>query len=198
MGRPRQNGAVRREALLDAALGCFAKQGLVRVGIEDIRKAAGASPSSVYHLFQGLPELIAALLERTFVRRYAEVTSRVLKARTARSAVVALVNAHLSWVFANPAEARFMYQALALELDGGQREQLRAMKERLKAELTAHLVQLGVLPDRRGADGMIDIVLLGVTHQACRAWLSAPKSMDVRWMKWTLPRLAWLASSAPG
>src|SRR5437016_3957364 len=118
----RPQGTARREALLDAALVCFEQQGLVRTGIEDIRKAAGASPSSVYHLFRGLPELIAALLERTFTRRYSLVSAKVLKAKTAKTAVFALVEAHLSWVFAHPAEARFMYRALALDLIDPHRE----------------------------------------------------------------------------
>lgn len=190
----RQTGTARREALLDAALACFRERGLVRTGIEDVRKAAGASPSSVYHLFKGLPELIAALLERTFVRRYAAVSARVLKARTARTAVHALVDAHLAWVFGHAAEARFMYQALALDLDGDYREELRLMKEQLKADLRAHLAKLGVLPDEAAADGVIDVVLLGTTHQACRTWLMAPEYVDTRWMKKVLPELAWQAA----
>ena len=192
----KERGAARREALLDAALACFEERGLVRTGIEDIRKAAGASPSSVYHLFQGLPELIAALLERTFVRRYAEVSEKVLKARTARAAVFALVESHLAWVFGNRAEARFMYQALALDLDGDHRAELRLTKERLKMQINAHLGKLGIVSDSAAADGMIDVVLLGTTHQACRSWLSSPHAVDENWMKRVLPKLAWQAARA--
>lgn len=194
----RRTGAARREALLDAALACFAERGLVNTGIEDIRKAAAASPSSVYHLFQGLPELIVALLERTFVRRYAAVTTRVLKAKTARTAVLALVDAHLAWVFAHPAEARFMYQALALDLHGGYREELLRTKEQLKSELIAHLTMLGALGDAAPAEGLLDVVLLGMTHQACRVWLSAPGAIDKQWMKKRLPELAWQTARAIG
>lgn len=183
----RDSGTARREALLDAALACFEARGLVRTGIEDIRKAAGASPSSVYHLFQGLPDLIAALLERTFVRRYAWVTARVVRTRTPRTAVHTLVEAHLAWVFAHPIEARFMYRALALDLDGDHRSDLRARKDKLRAELVAHLASVGIGSD----DGMLDIVLLGTTHQACRTWLTMPGIVDAAWMSRTLPELAW-------
>jgi len=193
MATARATGAARREALLDAALACFEERGLVNTGIEDIRKAAGASPSSVYHLFRGLPELIAALLERTFVQRYAVVTTAVLRTKTAKRAVTAMVEAHLAWVFAHPVEARFMYRALALDLDGGYRESLRATKERLKAELLAHLAKLGV-GTLAGGEATIDIVLLGTTHQACRTWLSSPDAIDQRWMKKVLPTLAWRAA----
>jgi len=191
----RNAGAARREALLDAALACFEAQGLVRTGIEDIRKTAGANPSSVYHLFKGLPELIAALLERTFVRRYTAVSAKVLAARTARSAVVALVEAHLAWVFSHPAEARFMYQALTLDLVGDYREGLRATKEQLKADIDTHLTKL-LATRSTAAPEMVDVVLLGITHQACRTWLLAPQYLDKKWMKKMLPELAWQTARA--
>jgi len=191
MATARATGAARREALLDAALTCFEDRGLVHTGIEDIRKAAGASPSSVYHLFRGLPELLVGLLERTFVRRYAAVTVAVLRTKTARRAVTAMVEAHLAWVFAHPVEARFMYRALALDLDVGYRESLRATKKQLKTALTAHLAKLGVVGTPAGGEATIDIVLLGTTHQACRTWLSSPEAIDPRWMKKVLPALAW-------
>ncbi|WP_437794320.1 TetR/AcrR family transcriptional regulator [Sorangium sp. So ce693] len=190
MAVARQNGVARREALLDAALRCFEQRGLLRTGIEDVRKEAGASPSSVYHLFEDFPALVAALLERTFERLVGYVTARVLDARTARSAVRALVEAHLTWVFDHEAEARFMYQALALELDGHHRAALRETKARLKAETVAHLSELGVLSGACSSEAMVDVVLLGPAHQACRAYLSGSGAVDPTWMKETLPELA--------
>ncbi|KYF75376.1 hypothetical protein BE18_12600 [Sorangium cellulosum] len=199
MAVARQSGVARREALLDAALRCFEQRGLLRTGIEDVRKEAGASPSSVYHLFEDFPALVAALLERTFERLLGDVTARVRAARTARSAVRALVSAHLTWVLDHEAEARFMYQALALELDGHHRAALRETKARLKAEMTAHLAELGVLSGGRSSEVMVDVVLLGPAHQACRAYFSAPGAVDPAWMKATLPDLACaaLATLAP-
>ncbi|WP_437812924.1 TetR/AcrR family transcriptional regulator [Sorangium sp. So ce1078] len=190
MAVARQSGVARREALLDAALRCFAQRGLLRTGIEDVRKEAGASPSSVYHLFEDFPALVAALLARTFERALGYVTARVLAARTARTAVRTLVEAHLTWVFEHEAEARFMYQALALELDGHHRAALRDEKARLKAEVTAHLSELGVFAGARSSEVMVDVVLLGPAHQACRLYLSAPGAVDPAWMKATLPDLA--------
>lgn len=191
MAAARQNGLARREALLDAALRCFEQRGLLRTGIEDVRKEAGASPSSVYHLFKDFPALVAALLERTFERRLGYVTSRVLTTKTARSAVRTLVSAHLTWVFDHEAEARFMYQALALELDGHHRTALRAAKAQLKVEMMAHLDKLGVFTGERSPELLVDVVLLGPAHQACRSYFSSPGDVDPRWMKATLPDLAW-------
>ncbi|MFY0576248.1 TetR/AcrR family transcriptional regulator [Cystobacter fuscus] len=186
----RQNGVARREALLDAALRCFDERGLMRTGIEDIRKAAGASPSSVYHHFEDFPALVAALLERTFERLQGFISPRVLATRTARTAVRALVEGHLSWVFDNEVEARFMYQALALELDGGHRGALRVRKTELKAEMMAHLTGLGVFAETRSPELTLNVVILGPVHQACRLHLSSPGSVDPKWMLSTLPELA--------
>ncbi|AGP40131.1 TetR/AcrR family transcriptional regulator [Sorangium cellulosum] len=190
MAVARQSGVARREALLDAALRCFEQRGILRTGIEDVRKEAGASPSSVYHLFEDFPALVAALLGRTFERLVGYVTARVLAARTARTAVRALVEAHLTWVFEHEAEARFMYQALALELDGHHRAALRDEKARLKAEVTAHLTELGVFSGARSSEVVLDVVLLGPAHQACRLYLSARGAVDPAWMRATLPDLA--------
>lgn len=187
----RQNGVARRETLLDAALECFERRGLLRTGIEDVRKAARASPSSVYHLFPDFPALIAALLERTFTRLISHITARVLANKTPRTAVRALVEAHLMWVFEHESEARFMYQAVALELDGHHRTALLATKLRLKAELMTHLRKLGVFSGTSWPEAMADVVLLGPAHQACRAYLAAPDNTARAWMQATLPELAW-------
>lgn len=169
----------------------------MHTGIEDIRKAAGASPSSVYHLFEhGLPQVIAALLERTFERRYSFVTERVLKTKTAKTAVIALVEAHLDWVMGHQSEARFMYQALSLELDDGYRDGVRETKRSLKEALCAHLADLGVIPEGDAGQGALDVLLLGVTHQACRSHFIAPGSVDLKWARRELPALTWTLARA--
>lgn len=145
----------------------------------------------MYHLFADFPALVAALLERTFERLISASTPRVLATRTARTAVRAVVEAHLAWVFDHEAEARFMYQALALELDGTHRAAVRATKQRLKAELMAHLTELGVFTGARVPELTLDVVLLGPAHQACRIYLSNTGAVDPKWMKTTLPELAW-------
>ncbi|MGN9913904.1 TetR/AcrR family transcriptional regulator [Phytohabitans sp. LJ34] len=193
MGTARKDGVRRREELLDAALRCFTDKGLLATGIEDIRKAAGASPSSVYHLFGGLPDLVAALLVRTFTRVCAQLTADVTTARTARDAVHALVRSHLNWVDAHPDEARFMYQAMALELASGHAERLAAAKRELQEPVSAHLatfVAAGELPGWE--PGLLETVLLGPSHELSRRWL-ATGAGDLVWARAALPGLAWRA-----
>lgn len=196
----RSDGRARREALLDAALRCFTRSGVLTTRLEDIRREAGASPSSVYHLFGGLPDLTLALLVRTFERLLPALAQEVVRTRTARRAVMVLVRAHVEWVLEHRDEARFMYQAMSLELGGEAVQRLQAVKAALLAPIEAHLgrfIARGELP--AWPPLLLDVVLLGPSHEACRRFL-AGAPVDPAWMRRELPRLAWqsLAASPSG
>lgn len=191
----RRDGRDRREALLDAALRCFSRRGVLATGIEEIRQEAGASPSSVYHQFRGLPDLTLALLLRTFERLFTHLAGRVRTGRTAQRAVKGLVAAHVEWILEHPEEGRFMYQAMSLEMaaDG------RSVLEKRKAELLQPIVERfapfiveGALP--KWSPLQLDVVLLGAAHEACRRYL-AGAPIDPAWMRTTLPKLAWRSIS---
>jgi AcrR family transcriptional regulator len=191
MGPARRDGMKRRDALLDAALRCFVKRGVLGTGIEEIRRAAGASPSSVYHLFDGLPDLTLALLTRTFERLFAHLAARVTPTTTAEEAVLALVDGHLEWILGHPDEGRFMYQATALEFEAKAAEALQARKAELLAPVVLHMgrfIAEGKLPPWPPL--LFDVVLLGPSHEACRRFL-AGAPLDPEWMRATLPGLAW-------
>src|SRR5574338_366780 len=135
MATGRKDGAERRSALLDAALKTFARRGVFRTGIEEIRRAAGASPSSVYHQFNDLEDLTLALLERTFERLFLHLAAEVTAARTAEAAVKALVRGHLEWVMAHRDEGRFMYEATSLEFDHKRTRKLQQRKAAFMAPI---------------------------------------------------------------
>lgn len=187
----RKDGKERRDAILDAALSCFVERGILGAGIEEIRCRAGASASSVYHLFDDRSGIVVALLERTFERLFAHLAARVTRTRTARRAVVALVEAHLDWVLDRRDEARFMYQATAMELSPSSSGALQARKAELLAPIVCHIerfIDEGSLP--RWSPLVFDVVVLGPSHEACRRYL-AGAPLDPAWMKSALPRIAW-------
>lgn len=168
---------------------------MLGVGIEDVRREAGASPSSVYHQFADLEELMLALLVRVFDALFAHLAARVGRTRTAEGAVRALVDGHLEWIAAHPAEGRFMYQAMTLEVGGlskDKRAALAASKERALAPLALHLapfVERGELPSWPPA--MLDVALLGASHEALRRWLAGSEELAPDALRATLPGLAW-------
>jgi len=197
----RRDGQARRDALLDGALRCFARSGILGVGIEEIRREAGASPSSVYHLFRDRTDLTLALLTRTFERLLSHIAARtvrvdVVRASGARALVETLVGAHLEWILGHPDEARFLYQGTALEHSARATEDLQRRKAELLAPVVAHmapLVRAGSLPPWSVLQ--FDVVVLGASHEACRRFL-AGAPLDPAWMRRELPLLAWRTVSA--
>lgn len=197
MSASRRDGRKRREELLDAALRCFVDAGILGTGIEQIRRAAGASPSSVYHLFDGRGGVILALLLRTFERLFAHLSARVVATVTAEEAVRALVDGHLEWVLEHRDEARFMYQAMAREvLEADDVATLAAEKAAMLRPVVDHMTRFivaGALP--RWSPIMLDVVLLGPSHEACRRLLGGA-DLDPAWMRGALPGLAWRSIAA--
>ncbi|MFY8150288.1 MAG: TetR/AcrR family transcriptional regulator [Prochlorococcaceae cyanobacterium] len=76
---PPAAGAVssRREALLDAALELFNREGYRAVGIDTLLQQAGVAKMTLYKHFRSKEELIAAVLERRGAAIAAEIVARV-------------------------------------------------------------------------------------------------------------------------
>lgn len=181
----------RRDEILDAALACFVGQGVLAVGIEEIRKQAGASPSSLYHQFSGITDIVVALVARTAGQQYAALAAAAAGARSAEEAIRGVVEAQLAWTFAHPREARFMYQAFAAELAGQDRKRIEAVKREHRAALEEALAPwLAGTELASRSSSELAVLLLGATHQACRLYLAGGE-LDAAWMKTTLPELTW-------
>lgn len=191
----RRDGAARRAEILAGALRCFEAKGVLAVGIEDVRREAGASPSSMYHHFGSLEEIMLALLVSVFDELFAHLGRRVRRTRTAERAVRALVDGHIEWIADHPVEGRFMYQAMVLEGRGLPPEgsaRLVAAKTAALAPTLAHLqpfITRGELP--AWSVTLLDVVLLGVAHESLRRWLAGAEELDPKALRRLLPRLAW-------
>jgi TetR/AcrR family acrAB operon transcriptional repressor len=64
MRRTKEDAARTREAILDAALGCFDASGIAQATIEQIARAAGVTKGAVYHHFDGKRALLHEIRER--------------------------------------------------------------------------------------------------------------------------------------
>ncbi len=99
----------RRQDILDAALECFSTMGYEQTTLADIRQRAGASTGSIYHHF-GSKERIAASLYLDGLRQTQDAgIEALLRTRTARTGISALVAAYIDWVVAHPAFASFLF-----------------------------------------------------------------------------------------
>lgn len=173
---------------------------MLGTGIEQIRKEAGASPSSMYHQFPDIDAIMLALLLRIFEELFASLERRVAKAKTAERVIRSLVEGHIDWIAAHPAEGRFMYQAMSMELgrmSEASRTRLVAEKGRMLAPLVLHLgpfVRRKELP--RWSPALFDVVVLGAAHEGLRRWLAGAEELAPATLKKQLPKLAWRAIEA--
>jgi AcrR family transcriptional regulator len=62
-----------RELIIEAALGCFGRQGLTKTTVVDIARAADVSRSTVYEYFQDKSAIVEACAEHSSQRFYREM-----------------------------------------------------------------------------------------------------------------------------
>ena len=101
----------RRQDILNAALECAADDGVDAVSIDGIRARCGASVGSIYHHFGSREGVVAALYLDLFHDQSRSVKVQLDAATGAQGGVHALVWGYLDWVAAQPAQARFLFQA---------------------------------------------------------------------------------------
>ena len=140
----------RREAILEAALDCFANYGFAKSTMDDIRVRAGASTGSLYHHFKS-KEQLAAELYLEGVRRYQQGFSRELgRHDSAEAGVRGVVRHYLRWVERHPRWARYLSQArqaeFVAETEPAMRELNQAMKRQF-ADWVRPFVEAGEVLD---------------------------------------------------
>src|SRR5438105_10736682 len=86
----------RRQAILEAALTCFASKGFTETTMEDIRKMSGASTGSIYHHFENKEMLARALYLEGRSSLHAALSAS-LTAHALRGGIEAMVHAYLGW-----------------------------------------------------------------------------------------------------
>ncbi|WP_027995901.1 TetR/AcrR family transcriptional regulator [Simplicispira psychrophila] len=168
----------RRQDILDAALACATAHGVDALSIEHLRAHCGASVGSIYHHFGNKEGVVAALFFDIFKAQSRSVQAQLDAAVDAQGGVRALVTGYLDWVVAQPAQARFLFQARNpvatgprapdLVLAAQQRHQaLRTWFEPHRASGAVRSLPCELLPS----------LVMGPVQSYCRAWLAAPDGL---------------------
>ncbi|MCM2411543.1 TetR family transcriptional regulator [Streptomyces sp. RKAG290] len=194
-----------RQALLDAALGLLEHQSLSSLGLREVTRAAGVTPTAFYRHFDGIAALGVALVEQTLDSLHGMIGA--ILAETGDSEVrldrsVGLITRH---VREQPAHFRF----IAREQHGGVgavREAIAAQLQRFAEEVAAALAGE---PESRGWSEE-DLLMLGglyVDHMVITASAmldagpdgdrSVARTARRRLRLVTLGRLHWLDGPAP-
>lgn len=103
-----------RGALLDAAEALLAQRGAASLSLRDVARGAGVSHAAPYHHFAGLPELLAALAERSFeqlgVAMQAGVDAHPGNTHEeVREQLLAIATAYVDFARRRPARFRLMF-----------------------------------------------------------------------------------------
>jgi len=166
-GSRAQSTRRRRQAILDAALECFATIGYDQTTLADIRQKAGASTGSIYHHF-GSKERIAASLYLDGLRQTQEAgLAALLRTRTARTGIAAQVGAYIDWVLDHPALATFLFatrRAPFLDDDEPSIAALNTATHERAAQWIADQVAAGELPD------LEPVMRWALVFGPCRHW----------------------------
>lgn len=102
-GTPRaRRGLLRREEIVGAAAGLFARRGFHGVSIDDLGAAVGMSGPGIYRHFPGKEAVLAEMLLDISRRLLDEGGRRTMEASDAPSALEALLRAHVEFALGQP------------------------------------------------------------------------------------------------
>ena len=176
--RTRLTAAERREQLLDATKEIVAEQGFHAVSIEAVARAAGITRPIVYHHFDGLDQLLLALLDRETRRALEQLAGMV-----SGEGPLAAFSAYLDAVEADP-----VTWGLVLVAPEGMPAALRGEIRRWRARFAAALATGVPSPDPE----LTGRLLQTMADEGCRLLLTGEVTKErlLAQATWLLGRLA--------
>ena len=161
--------SVRRRALLDAALACFAEHGIEATTIALLREATGASTGSLYHHFGSREGLLAALYLEGLRDFRQHKHAALAGADTLADGVRAIVRSHADWISANPVWADFLFRQRQVITGSVAETQLAVEQAEEAAFMAAWAQTLGGLPELPMP--VLVSLVAGPVHEYARQWL---------------------------
>ncbi|MEU7578740.1 TetR/AcrR family transcriptional regulator [Streptomyces sp. NPDC041068] len=187
-----QRGAETADRLLDAALQVYAESGEQGVTVSALTKASGVSLGSLYHHYGSVDGLMNALLLRWLGRLLGELAGAVERARSARTAVRALVRVYLAFIQEHPDAARLLHSSYADRLGMAQARQLRDAQEArlspmadwIRRHIAAGAIEPMPVP-------VVEALIMGPIIATARRWLSGVDDVDLDEAARILPERIW-------
>ncbi|RPF43728.1 TetR family transcriptional regulator [Streptomyces sp. Ag109_G2-6] len=126
-----------RRALLDAALSELEERSLGSLGLREVTRAAGVSPTAFYRHFRGMDELGTALVEEALASLHVTVRGMLAATGDAERRGDAAVRLVAALVRSRPGHVRFLVR----ERHGG----VPAVREAIAAQLDAFADEIGAV-----------------------------------------------------
>lgn len=162
----------RRREILDAALSCFLKNGVVGTTIEQIRVASKASHGSIYHLFRSKDEIALTLFIEGMHDYHRKMLQALENETTARGCIRAMITAHLQDVADDPPLALYLTRLGMADDLGEISDQYRSLNDNYVQSVWPHLepfVDQGELV--RLPPELYISLIVGPAIHLCRSWL---------------------------
>ncbi|GCE22383.1 TetR/AcrR family transcriptional regulator [Dictyobacter kobayashii] len=185
--------ALRRQAILMAALKLFATRGYTETTMEDIRQLSGASTGSIYHHFENKEKLALALyLEgRKGLNSHLQAIMDT-PGLSLEEVIKTLVSTYLGWFAANPDLGQYIIQADSTEYLSAQVQSLQQSSDAVSQHIMAWLRpfiddgSIALYPDQ-----LYVPLLLGPSREFVRRWLKTRQNSDFHTAQQELARAAW-------
>jgi AcrR family transcriptional regulator len=182
-----------KQRLLDAAL---AAHEAGEFTVQAVVAKSGVSLGSLYHHFGSFDGLAAALYARCMADLLDGIIADLIRARTGRTGVRAVVTAYFGFVTAQPAKARFIHASAYASYLPAHAEMIAEAKRprvaRIGAWLAPH-VAAGSIVDL--PDPLTEMLLIGPVAEMSRRWLVDP-TYDIAKAAQLLPDRIWAALRA--
>jgi TetR/AcrR family transcriptional regulator len=101
-----------RQAILDAAVGEFAAEGIAGARTEAIARAAGVNKALLYYYFEDKEALYGAVLDRVFAGLQRAVQEQLDRDLPPREKILAYAGAHFDYIAASPLYPRLVMQEM--------------------------------------------------------------------------------------
>ena len=191
------SGATTDDLVTAVALRLLGSQGYAATSMEQVRREAGISNGSLYHLYHDKAALAARLHCRGMIESQDGILAALREARAAQDGVRGAVVSQSGWVDANVELARITYAdlpdavltAAAPILDGPSRSYVREVNDWLRGHIDS-----GTLIDQPFV--VLHALWLGPTQEFCRHWLRGRSRLRPRHVAADLAQGAWRAVAA--
>ncbi|HEX6351859.1 TetR/AcrR family transcriptional regulator [Actinophytocola sp.] len=183
-----RRGEETKQRLLDAALAAHEAGDFT---VQAVTATSGVSLGSLYHHFGSFDGLAAALYSRCMADLLDRIVAALVRTRTTRSGVRAVVTAYLDFVAGQPAKARFIHASAYAGYLPAHAETIADMKRQRMARMAAWLaphVAAGSIVDL--PDPLTEMLLIGPVAELSRRWLNDP-AIDLAAAAKHLPDRIW-------
>jgi len=186
MRRTKEDAALTRETVLDAALAVFSRQGYAATTLDHIAQEAGVTRGAIYWHFGGKAELYNALLEERFARAFAGMAKLLAEPGTPLQIVRRLLVWQMVLIeedaeYRDVMELTLFKTAVTPDLAEGLKHKVKATQQMLRqlSKLFRQAVKAGEVRQKIDADSAA-LAALGLTTGLTSLWLLNPSSFSIK------------------